>query len=265
MTQRETRSDWQLPVGVTQGGWQYSQADFIAEDYDAYFAEHGLLKFDQAVLDQWFTRPGTVIDYGCGTGRALLPLVARGCHGIGVDLSQAMLTVARRKANQQQLSIDCVRGNLVELEFLADQIADYSMCLFSTLGMIEGEPHRLAVMKHFHRVLKPGGLLVLHVHNFWHNLWLPLGRTWVVTNLLRSWIGQEVRGDKRYDYRGIRNFFLHVFTHRELRRMIHASGFEIIDWILVGPQGDAPLTRPWLLGRWRAQGWIAVCRALPRS
>ena len=76
MTQRETRSDWQLPAGVTQGSWQYSQADFIAEDYDAYFAEHGLLKFDQAVLDQWFTRPGTVIDYGCGTGRALLPLVA---------------------------------------------------------------------------------------------------------------------------------------------------------------------------------------------
>ena len=35
MTQRETRSDWQLPAGVTQGSWQYSQADFIAEDYDA--------------------------------------------------------------------------------------------------------------------------------------------------------------------------------------------------------------------------------------
>jgi SAM-dependent methyltransferase len=258
---RGSRSDWQLPPGVTQGGWQYSQAPFIAEDYDAYLAEHGLLRLDQQIIEKHLRIPGTVVDLGCGTGRALLPLVRQGFHGIGVDLSQSMLEVLQRKAAAENLPIDCVRGNLVELGFLADQVADYVLCLFSTLGMITGHPHRRAVLAHVCRILKPGGLFVLHVHNYWHSLWLAGGRRWIAGNLLRSLLGREPRGDKQYDYRGIRNFYLHVFTRRELRRLIRGAGLEPIEWNLVGPRGDRPLKNPWLIGNWRAQGWIIVCRA----
>ena len=42
----------------------------------------------------------------------------------GVDLSQSMLEVMRRKARDEGLAVECVRGNLVELGFLADAIAD---------------------------------------------------------------------------------------------------------------------------------------------
>ena len=256
----QTRSDWQLPPGVTQGSWQYTQADFIAEDYDAYFSEHGMMSLDRQIVDTHLRDPGVVVDFGCGTGRSLIPLVHRGFTGVGVDLSQPMLEVLQRKAKQHQLPIRCVRANLVELDCLPDAMADYSLCLFSTLGMIEGAEHRLAALRHFQRVLKPGGLLVLHVHNFWHNAWLPLGRGWVMSNLVRSCLRREPRGDKRYDYRGIRNFFLHVFTRRELQGLVRAAGFKAIEWHLVGPRGDAPLQHAWCAGNWRAQGWIVVCR-----
>ncbi len=254
------RPEWQLPPGVTSGGWQYSQARFIAEDYDAYFAEHGLLTLDQQIAEQHLRGEGTVIDLGCGTGRALLPWIARGHAGIGVDLSQAMLDVMVRKASSLGLEVLAVRGNLVELDCIADRSAAYALCLFSTLGMIAGDANRRRVLSHVARILQPGGILILHVHNYWHNLTLPQGRRWLAGNLLGSLVGRSPRGDKRYDYRGIRNFFLHVFTRRELQQLLAASGFRVVQWNLVGPRGDRLLRWPRLAGRIRAQGWIVVCQ-----
>ena len=255
----QTRSDWQLPPGVTQGSWQYTQADFIAEDYDAYFAEHGMMSLDRELVDRFLREPGVVIDFGCGTGRSLFPLMRRGFSAIGVDLSQSMLEVFCRKAQAEQLDVHCVRANLVELDCFPDMSVDYDLCLFSTLGMIEGAENRLAALRHFRRILKPDGTLILHVHNFWHNVWIPEGRRWVFRNLLKSWLRREIRGDKRYDYRGIRNFFLHVFTRGELARLLRQASLTPVAWHLVGPHGDAPLRHAWCAGNWRTQGWIVAC------
>jgi ubiquinone/menaquinone biosynthesis C-methylase UbiE len=42
--------------------------------------------------------PGaTVVDVGCGTGRAVAELAGRGAHAVGVDLDPAMLATARRR------------------------------------------------------------------------------------------------------------------------------------------------------------------------
>src|SRR5688500_5897046 len=39
----------------------------------------------------------TVVDVGCGTGRAVAELAERGAKAIGVDLDPAMLTAARQR------------------------------------------------------------------------------------------------------------------------------------------------------------------------
>lgn len=258
MSQPSSRPDWQLPPGVSSGSWQYSEARFIAEDYDRYFAEHGLLQLDMNLARRHITRPGVLVDLGCGTGRALLPWVREGYQGIAVDLSQAMLDVVLRKAAEERLPIAAVRGNLVELDFLADQSVDYAICLFSTLGMIEGAANRLAALRHVRRILRPGGRFVLHVHNYAHSLWIPAGRRWLFQNLAQSVAGRTPRGDKRYDYRGIRNFFLHVFTRRELDRLLHASDLRPTHWYYVNADGSDLIRWPWFGGNWRAQGWVVV-------
>ena len=72
---RPDRPTWQLPPGVSRGLWDYVHTPHIADDYDDYFAFNSLFETDGAVLNRHFDRPGLVADLGCGTGRALVPLV----------------------------------------------------------------------------------------------------------------------------------------------------------------------------------------------
>ena len=231
----------QLPAGVAPGCWDYAEAPFIARGYDDYIADHRLVRLDQELIDERFHGTGTVVDLGCGTGRSLLPLMQRGYQGVGIDLSQAMLETFQQKAAARNLSATCLRGNMVELDFMPDRVADIVLCLFSTLGMIRGHAHRQAATRHIHRILKPGGVFMLHVHNLWHNLWIPQGNRWLFGNLAKSCCGLATRGDKTYDYRGVSNFYLHMFTYGELRSLLLDAQLLVDDvvWFESAHRGDS--------------------------
>ncbi len=251
----------QLPPGITRGLWEYVQSPDIAANYDDFFAFNTLFEFDEQVLARHFRPPGVVVDLGCGTGRALVPLVRRGFRGIAVDLSDRMLAIVREKAQQEELPIECVRANLVELDHIPDDAADYAMCLFSTLGMIRGRGHRRQALAHARRILKPGGVFVIHTHNFWFHLFDPAGLRWVAGNLLRAPFQRDLeRGDKYFPYRGVPSMFLHIFTRRELKRDLKRAGFQLREMIPLHTSRQKRLPLSWFFGGIRANGWIAVCR-----
>lgn len=253
---------WQLPPGVSRGLWDYAHSRSVAEDYDEYFALNSLFDFDEQVLARFFTQPGALVaDLGCGTGRALLPIVRRGLRGLAIDLSRPMLEVVREKATLDSLPIDCLQANLVELGSLRDASIDYAMCMFSTLGMIRGRENRRRALGHIRRALKPDGVFVLHVHNFWHNLFDPGGPWWLLRNLLIAPLRRDLDiGDKSFSYRGVPNMFLHVFRRGELRGELRRAGFRVREMIPLDTTRRHPLPRPWLLERLRANGWIVVCQ-----
>lgn len=248
----------------------------MADDYDEYHAENTLFEFEERVLQEEFGEPptgvgGVIADLGCGSGRALVPLVRAGWRGLAVDLSDAMLDVVRQKAELDNLPIECVQANLVELtpDLVSDASADHAMCLFSTLGMIRGRDNRHEALRHMRRLLKPGGRLVLHVHNFWFNLRDPGGPWWALKSLARGVLprlplGARGRtayetGDKSYPYRGVPNFFLHVFRERELRRNLREANLRVRRWIPLDVGRRHALRHGWLLPSLRANGWIVVC------
>ena len=252
-------ADWQLPPGVTRGMWDYAHADHIADDYDDYFAYNSLFTYDRDVVLEQVTRPGVVVDLGCGTGRLLVPLAERGHTCVGVDLSLPMLRVVGQKAHDTGLTIHRVQANLAELRCFAAGSVDYALLMFSTLGMIRGARDRQLVLDHVRRALKSGGRLIIHVHNRWYSLFDPQGRWWLARSwLLNRWSGLEP-GDRVFEYRGIPNMCLHTFTLGELTSILRRSGFAVRQLISLDTQRQRPLARPWLLGRLRANGWIAIC------
>jgi len=252
------------PPGVSEGLWNYVQSAEIAEDYDEYFAFNSLFDFDEQVVLSEFDTPGVVVDLGAGTGRALLPLLRRGHRGVAVDLSEHMLRLLREKAELEGLPVDCRRANLVELDCLPDGLADYAMCLFSTLGMIQGRANRRRALEHACRILKPGGKFVVHAHNLWWQLREAAGAWWLLVHL-STVAGRSTceLGDRRFEYRGVPRMQLHLFRRGELVRELRSAGFRVRQVIPLERSRRHPLPAPWLCGSWRANGWVVICDKSP--
>ena len=71
----------------------------FVEAYDAFYSSSapqiaGVVAFYDRVAREV---GGPILELACGTGRIALPLAKAGLHVTGVDRSEAMLTIARRK------------------------------------------------------------------------------------------------------------------------------------------------------------------------
>jgi SAM-dependent methyltransferase len=169
-----------------------------------------------------------VLDLGCGTGRASAVLAANGYDVLAVDLSMPMLREVR---NRGLASVVTLQANLVELEGIADDVASGAVCLFSTLGMIQGRTNRRRFLSHVRRIVRPGGRFYLHVHHRYAALTsLPTMRQ-LVGSAIRSVTRPDCEfGDAVYAYRGLPDMFLHQFSRRELTRDLMASGWRVARW-----------------------------------
>jgi SAM-dependent methyltransferase len=253
--------DWRLPPGVDRSLWEYLHDREIADAYDAGLAGTPLVNLDLEFAERHFDRAGRLIDLGCGTGRLLLPFARRGYAVVGVDLSGEMLRVARQKAAAAGVALPLLRANLVDLGVIADQSFDYAACLFSTLGMVCGEAERRRVVAHVHRLLRPGGKFVLHVHNRWFNLWDPAGRRWVLKNLWRATSGLERAGDKTMPaHQGLAGLTLHLYTRKEAVGLLEQAGFRLLEVASFGLNKDGRLSRPWWFGGLRAYGYLIAAQ-----
>lgn len=250
-------ADWQLPPGVDRGLWDYLHDAGLARSYDASLADSRLLPIDQSFAEQYFDRPGRLVDLGCGTGRLLIPFARRGFWVLGVDLSQSMLDVAGEKATAAGVTVHRLKANVVELGALRDQAFDYAACLFSTLGMIAGVEARRRAVAHIFRLLRPGGRLVLHVHNRWFNVWDPQGRRWLARDLLRSLTRRAQAGDRLMPvHQGIAGLTLHLFTRREIIRLLKEAGFRIREVRPLSLSRDGRLKHSSCFGWLRAHGYL---------
>jgi len=263
---------WRRPPGVAAGTWQYVQQRAIADHYDDFVADTPLCRLDSRLILPLLSKqrsrennlpgakevPATILDLGCGSGRHSIALAAAGFRVIAVDLSQPMLQTLRRKLDQQATGVlvHPLRGNLVQLGFLANQSADAAICLFSTLGMVQTQPARREVLRHVARTVRAGGLFVLHVHNRWAALREPRGFRRLARSALDAWRTAEGEfGDAVYAYRGLDEMFMHRYSRRELVADLRHSGWSIQQMHRVSIDGSRFETGARICG-----GFIAVCR-----
>ncbi len=227
--------DWQLPPGVDRGLHDYMRSAEMVAGYDAMMAASPLAALDVRFCQRWFATPGRVIDLGCGTGRLAKPLTELGHEYVGVDLSEEML-----RAFVPVPSATVVVGNLVESASLPAGPFDSAACLFSTLGMIRGEDNRRTAVENVAKLLKPGGVFVLHVHNRYFR-----GLGWKGIRASDITMSQSYGGAP---------LTLHHFGRREAVRLLTAAGFRILEVMPVAAEGE--LRKPWLFPTRRAYGYL---------
>jgi len=139
----------------------------IRESYDTVAADYAdLLRgnlaeqpYDRAVLGLFAellagAGGGPVADVGCGPGRITAHLAGLGLEAFGMDLSPAMIAIARRDHPGLRFQV----GSMTDLA-LADGSLGGLLGWYSLIHL----PDEVipGVLAHFHRALRPGGLVLL--------------------------------------------------------------------------------------------------------
>ena len=248
-------ADWQLPPGVSRGVWDYAHDSTVAAGYDAELAGSLLLETDLKFVLRHLQRPSQVLDLGCGTGRAAIALTQAGHQVVGIDLSPSMLAVAGRKAKEANLPITWACGNIVDLSMFREQSFDAAVCLFSTLGMVAGPDARRRTLCEAFRVLRPGGVWVLHVHQLGHHLGTSAGRRLFFFDMVRRLRHHPDAGDFPMPARpGSPAWTMHLFTRREIVALLCQTGFVIDEIFALGVDGQR------CSPAWRGYGLLVAAR-----
>lgn len=101
---------------------------------------------------------GPVADVGCGPGRLTAHLDGIGLDAFGIDLSPGMIEVARRDHPGLRFEV----GSMTRLD-LADSSLAGVLAWFSLIHVPDDEVP--TVLAEFHRVLRPGGVVLLGFHS----------------------------------------------------------------------------------------------------
>lgn len=100
---------------------------------------------------------GVVADVGCGPGRLTAHLHALGARTIGLDLSPAMIDVARRHHPALPFAVASMTALPLRPGSLSGLVAWYSLIHIPDAALP-------GVLSHFRRALRPGGRLLLAFH-----------------------------------------------------------------------------------------------------
>lgn len=204
--------------------------DTVAEQYAVdYFNELGRKPFDRALLAKFAglipKGSGRVCDIGCGPGHIARHLAELGLDAMGVDISPAMVDVARRL----NPSLTFEQGDMLRLRFSDSTFA--GITAFYSLIHIERTQTSEALAELF-RVLRKGGQLLISFHG---------GEGEVHVDQYHS--QSERHGPK---------IALHVtfFSLEEMRRRVEAVGFSIEESLDRDPyEFEYPSRRGYILAR----------------
>jgi len=135
--------------------------DAVAEEYAARIGgELGGKPLDRGLLGALIeqTADGAPLaDLGCGPGHGAAWIAGHGVSCTGIDLSPGMIAIGRREYPQ----VDFRVGDLLALP-AADAEFGSAVALYSVIHL---EPAELgAAFGEMHRVLRPGGLLLVAFH-----------------------------------------------------------------------------------------------------
>jgi ubiquinone/menaquinone biosynthesis C-methylase UbiE len=145
---------------------------------------------------------GNVLEVAVGTGRNL-PHYAAGVTLTAIELSPAMLAIARQRAADLGRAVDFHEGDAEHLPF-EDASFDTVVCAFSLCTI----PSPAAALDEMRRVLRPGGrlLLVDHIGSAWPPIY---ALQWLVERPTIHSAGEH-------------------FTRRQLP-LVKAAGFRVVE------------------------------------
>ncbi len=188
--------------------------DEVVNMYDTRKRVHTV--FDELLKDDDL-RGRRVLDAGCGTGWFSAAAVHRGGKVTSLDLGEKLLAKVAQKCESERKV-----GSVLEMPF-GDDVFDFVI----SSEVIEHVPDPVKAIREMHRVLKPGGTLVLTTPN---RLWY--GALWIANAFrlrpyqgLENWSGwfRMKRTLREIGFRDIEMVGIHLFP------FVHPVVYPVLD------------------------------------
>jgi 2-polyprenyl-3-methyl-5-hydroxy-6-metoxy-1,4-benzoquinol methylase len=189
------------------------------EGADEFQIGRGLSPLKTRQLEYLQPAPGMrVLDLGCGRGEVLLACAARGAKVAGIDYAQAAVDITLDTLSEVP-GADIVQGDVANLPWPdAHFDAILSGDVIEHLVPEDAE----GMLREAHRVLKPGGRLILHTAP--NQLFLSV--TWPICRWPLIWMGHRdtVNQLERW-VEASHEYHVNEQTLHGLRRSLRAAGF----------------------------------------
>lgn len=175
---------------------------------------------------------GRVLDAGCGAGLAALDLLERGFHVHGVDVSSKMLELAERNISQRQVPPERYALSCSDVAGL--RLPPNSFDGITALGFLQYQPNELEALKELHRVLKPGGVLVITgPTRIKLSNWFGLARHYYALRAKlrrkKPAAGASAAGKPAMSSRDVlRQISPHAYSYKRFRRLLADAGFRVV-------------------------------------
>ncbi len=135
--------------------WTWAQAESYDDSSDERFSS-GILETTTAFLAD-LAGSGPALELAIGTGRVAIPLRERGVEVHGIELSEAMAAVLRRKTRD----IPVVIGDMATMRVAGEFSLVY--LVFNTIGNLYTQQAQVECFRNAARHLAPGGRFVVEV------------------------------------------------------------------------------------------------------
>lgn len=111
-----------------------------------------------------------ILDLCCGQGRHSIELARRGFSAMGLDQSDYLLSVARERAKEAQVSVEFAKGDMRALTYKEE--FDVVLNLFTAFAYFDNDQDNVRALAGIGGALKPGGRFLIDIIN----------REWIVRN-----------------------------------------------------------------------------------
>jgi SAM-dependent methyltransferase len=165
-----------------------------------------------------------ILEAGCGAGLLALDLARRGYTVVATDVNQGMVEAARREVADAHLdgAVTVRSGDAHSLDFPSD-----SFDLVVAVGVVPFLHSPVQALREMHRVLRPGGHVLLTSDNRWRLIYFFDPVLSPFTELLRDWI-RRLRSGRPGDLP------IRYYSWRELQRLMAAAGLETVRSTAIG-------------------------------
>jgi SAM-dependent methyltransferase len=142
------------------------QREVMVDTYEGFAERYDWMKQENPVRQEFFRQlfarhnVARVLDCACGTGRDLIMLHWMGFQASGSDLSDAMLTEARKNLAQAQADIPIQKVDYRDLPSHWDTEFDAVVCLTNSINEPLKDNETLHALRSMKSVLRPDGILV---------------------------------------------------------------------------------------------------------